>query len=197
MRSFLKGGLVLKVNKENFVQGIKDKDSKALEYVVDTYSNLVFKIIYNVLNSRFHSQYAEECANDVFWGVWENIDSFDEEKGNFKNWIAAISKYRAIDCKRKLYNQSTDKPIEDYILSNETDVEELLVSKENNKELFQAIESLKEEDKEIFIRRYFLDEEIEKIAKSFGVERNLVDQRLSRGRRFLREKLILLKKGAL
>lgn len=187
----------MEINQNNFIRQIKHKDSKGLEFVVDNYSNLVFKIIYNVLNSRFHSQYAEECANDVFWGVWTNIDSFDEEKGSFKNWICAIAKYKAIDCKRKLYKQSTDTSIDDYPLENEVSIEGLIIAAENNKELFQAIDLLNEEDREIFIRRYFLHEGIENIAKEFGVERNLVDQRLSRGRKFLKEKLILLRGGVL
>ncbi|SUY65194.1 RNA polymerase factor sigma-70 [Clostridium sporogenes] len=52
---------------------------------------------------------------------------------------------------------------------------------------------MKKEDREIFIRRYFLDEKVENIANAFGVNRNLIDKRLSRGRKFLKEKLILLK----
>lgn len=52
---------------------------------------------------------------------------------------------------------------------------------------------MKDEDREIFIRRYFLYEDIENIAKTFGVDRNLIDKRLSRGRKFLKEKLVLLK----
>lgn len=187
----------MKIDEKNFIQQIKNKNNKALEFVVDNYSNLVFKIIYDVLNSRFHSEYAEECASDVFWGVWVNIDSFDEEKGNFKNWIAAIAKYKAIDYKRKSYEQSTDKSIDDYALPCEISTESIIVAKENSNELFQAINALNEEDREIFIRRYFLHEDIENIAREFGVERNLVDQRLSRGRKFLKEKLILLRGGAL
>ena len=187
----------MEISENNFIGKIKRKDSKGLEFVVDNYSNLVFKIIYNVLNSRFHSQYAEECANDVFWAVWTNIDSFDEEKGSFKNWIAAISKYKAIDYKRKLYKQSTDKNIDDYHLENEISIEGVIVAAENSRELLQAIDLLNEEDKEIFIRRYFLQESIENIAKEFCVERNIVDQRLSRGRKFLKEKLVLLRGGVL
>lgn len=193
----LKGGKILDIKEKEFIQRIKKRDSKGLDSVVDHYSNLVFGIIYNVLNSSYHAQYAEECANDVFWGVWENISSFDQDKGEFKHWIAAIAKYKAIDYRRKLYNQSTDQCIADYSLADDVSTEGQIVAKENNQELLEAMAFLNEEDKEIFIRRYFLHEEIESIAKNFDVERNVVDQRLSRGRRFLKEKLILLKGGDL
>ena len=52
---------------------------------------------------------------------------------------------------------------------------------------------MKDEDREIFIRRYFLGEGIENIARTFSVDRNVVDQRLSRGRQYLKEKLVFLK----
>lgn len=185
----------MKVDEKNFIKEIKKKNNKGLEYVVDNYSNLVFKIIYDVLNSNFYFSYVEECANDVFWAVWTNINSFDEEKGSFKNWIGAIAKYKAIDYGRKLYRESTDQPIDDYSFSDEVSTEGIIVEKENNKELLQAIDLLNDEDREIFIRRYFLQEDIENIAKEFGVNRNLVDKRLSRGRQFLKEKLILLRGG--
>jgi len=181
------------IDENNFIEQIKRKNAKALEFVVDNYSNLVFKVVRTVLNSSFDCKYVEECVNDVFWSVWNNIEGFDYEKGNFKYWITAIAKYKAIDYKRKHFKQRTDECIDDYNLQDELNVENTIISMENRKELLIAINGMKLEDKEIFIRRYFLYEGIENIAKTFGVDRNLVDKRLSRGRKFLKEKLIPLK----
>lgn len=183
----------MKVDDSNFIKEIKKKNTKALEFIVDEYSNLVFKVAGSVLNSSFHHQYVEECVNDIYWSVWNNIDSFDQEKGNFKYWITAIAKYKAIDYKRKLFKESIAEPIDDYIPSEEESIENMLVGKENREELLKAIDGMKEQDREIFIRRYFLYEGVENIAKSFGVNRNLVDKRFSRGRKFLKEKLMVLK----
>ncbi|MCW6112431.1 sigma-70 family RNA polymerase sigma factor [Clostridium sporogenes] len=183
----------MKIDANNFIEQIKYKNTKALDFIIDEYSNLVFKILHTMLNSNFHSQYVEECANDVFWSVWNNIDSFDEKKGNFKHWIAAISKYKAIDYKRKLFKQNIIESIDDHVLFDDTSIENNVILSENKEEIFQVMNDMKKEDREIFIRRYFLDEKVENIAKIFGVNRNLIDKRLSRGRKFLREKLILLK----
>ncbi|CBZ01864.1 sigma-70 family RNA polymerase sigma factor [Clostridium botulinum] len=183
----------MKIDEDNFITQLKYKNSKALDFIVEEYSNIVFKIICTVLNSNFHSQYVEECANDVFWSVWSNIDSFDENKGNFKHWIAAISKYKAIDYKRKLFKQNNIESIDDHILCGDTSIEKDFILNENKEEIFEVMNYMKKEDREIFIRRYFLDEKVENIAKILGVNRNLIDKRLSRGRKFLREKLILLK----
>ncbi|ACQ51595.1 sigma-70 family RNA polymerase sigma factor [Clostridium botulinum] len=183
----------MKIDEDNFITQVKHKNSEALDFIVDEYSNIVFKIIRTVLNSNFYFQYVEECANDVFWSVWSNIDSFDENKGNFKHWIAAISKYKAIDYKRKLFKQNNIESIDDHILCADTSIENDFILNENKEEIFEVMNYMKKEDQEIFIRRYFLDEKVENIAKILGVNRNLIDKRLSRGRKFLKEKLILLK----
>ena len=188
-----KGGEDVTINENNFIQQLKMRNAAALDFAVDNYSSLVFKVVRSVLSSSFYSQYIEECVNDIFLSAWNNIESFDEEKGNFRYWITAVAKYKAIDYKRKLFRQSTSECIDDYSLSDEDSTENILVSKETKKELLKAINDMKDEDREIFIRRYFLYEDIENIAKTFGVDRNLIDKRLSRGRKFLKEKLVLLK----
>ncbi|CDI49929.1 sigma-70 family RNA polymerase sigma factor [Clostridium tetani] len=184
----------MNINEQNFIKEIRKRNTRALDYIVDNYSNLVFKIVGGVLNSSFYFQHVEECANDVFWSVWNNIESFDEEKGEFKHWIAAISKYKAIDYKRKLFKESTVEDIDDYYnLCDEISTENIVVSKENKKEVLNAINNMKDEDREIFIRRYFLYEGVENIAKIFGVNRNSIDKRLSRGRKVLKKDLMHLK----
>ena len=198
MGSFLKrkqyeGEEYVELDEKDFIKLMKRKNTKALDYVVDNYSNLVFKVVHSVLNSSFHSQSTEECVNDVFFSVWNNIESFDEEKGNFKYWIIAIAKYKAIDYKRKLFKQTNTATIDDHIFSDEASIENMLISKENSKELLKAINDMKQEDREIFIRKYFLYEKVDSIAKAFGVDRNVVDKRLSRGRKILKAKLMPLK----
>ncbi|AET68249.1 RNA polymerase sigma factor, sigma-70 family [Desulfosporosinus orientis DSM 765] len=177
----------------NFIANIKRKNIRALEFVVDHYSSMVYKVIRSVLPASDCEAISEECMNDVFWLVWCNIHSFDETKGDFKSWIAAIAKYKAIDCKRKMYKQGQWLSISDGTIYEETSTEEIVVTKENRKELMNAINDMKDEDREIFIRRYFLGEGIENIAKAFSVDRNVVDKRLSRGRQYLKEKLVFWK----
>lgn len=57
------------------------------------------------------------------------------------------------------------------------------------------IKDLKGMDREIFIRRYLIQEDIVDIANYLGVNRSVVDNRLSRSRKILKEKLEILKKG--
>ncbi|BAQ36304.1 hypothetical protein CBB2_3301 [Clostridium botulinum] len=69
------------------------------------------------------------------------------------------------------------------------------MSKENKDEIIKTIKDLKGMDREIFIRRYLIQEDIVDIANYLGVNRSVVDNRLSRSRKILKEKLEILKKG--
>lgn len=79
-------------------------------------------------------------------------------------------------------------------MTSEVNIEGEIISKENRKEILDLINSMKEVDREIFIRRYFLDEDIELISQKVNMNRANVDNRLSRGRKFLKEKLDFFKK---
>lgn len=81
----------MKITQDNFIFNLSSKNEKALEYVIDQYGWLVKAIVqkhlYNLVD------YQQECINDVFLGIWNNIDSFDSSKNTFKNWVAGIAKY--------------------------------------------------------------------------------------------------------
>lgn len=182
------------INENNFVQQLIDRNTKSLDYMVDNYSNLIYKIVFSVLSSCNDHQCIEECVNDIFLSIWNNIESFNNTKGSFKSWIIAVSKYKSIDYRRKLMKNSDIECIDDYTLSSNDSTESIIISKENKNELLSIIMEMKSIDKQIFIRRYFVQEDINDIAKSLNVTRIVVDNRLSRGRKFLREKIMALKK---
>ena len=52
----------------------------------------------------------------------------------------------------------------------------------DNEEFYVLLDSLKEEDKNIFIKKYLFEESIDKISRDLGLSKDLVYKRLSRGR---------------
>lgn len=89
----------MRVTEENVVQQLKLKNEESISYVLETYGGLLNAIIRKYLQGN--QQDIEECLADVLVSVWFHIDSFDPAKNEFKQWIAAIAKYRAIDYVRK------------------------------------------------------------------------------------------------
>ena len=61
----------------------------------------------------------EECFDDVLLKIWQNISDFDESKNTFKNWAAAIARYRAIDYLRQYQRELQTVNIDDTIIPQE------------------------------------------------------------------------------
>jgi len=185
----------MRISEDNFIKELKNKNPKALEYAFDNYCDYIYKVVFSVFGSQQYSTYIDECINDTFMCLWNNIDKFYEEKGSFKYWFKAVAKYKAINYKKKIIKDTNVDCIEDYTFESEEQVEKLIVSKENKEEVIKTIRNLNEPDREIFIRRYLVQEDIVNIANCLGMNRSAVDNRLSRGRKILKEKLAFLRKG--
>ena len=169
-----------------FIKKLKKKDLKALDYLVENYSNVIFKYCNGVLNNR---ELSKECVNDVIFKVWNNIDSFDRDGEKFIVWVLAISRYTAIDMLRresKYYNASDISEIA--VASNRT-VEKELIDDENIQEVKKEIDNMSDVDREIFLRKFFDDESSVDIGTSLGVTEKFVNLRIFRGRKKLKEKL--------
>ncbi|MFD3157182.1 sigma-70 family RNA polymerase sigma factor [Haloimpatiens sp. FM7330] len=182
----------MKINENNFLIELKKKNPKALEYTISIYANLVFKVVINILGTN-NMESAKECVNDVYLLIWDKINLYNPEKSSFKNWLLAISKYKAIDFKRSISKNNINVPLENQLLYDELNIEDEIITKEKKKELFELLNSLNKKDKEIFIRKYFLDENIESIAKSLSSSKGAIYNRLWRGKHTLANKLNTLK----
>jgi len=179
----------VKITDENLINHLQKKNVNALDYLVDIYSNLLYKIIYNVLSAYGEKGFIEECLNDVLLSIWNNINMFSGNQKKFINWICAIAKYKAIDYQRKLLKDKDTINIEDCIIISDSITESKVFSDESRSQLLEHINELEEMDRKIFIMRYFLDESINEIANKLGVSRNVIDTRLSRGRKTLKQKI--------
>jgi len=88
------------------VKRLRNKDTTALDYLYDHYSDALYGIIYRTLN---HQEIAEETLHEVFMKIWDQIDSYDAKKGTLFTWMYRIARNRAIDARRSKDFKSSDK----------------------------------------------------------------------------------------
>ncbi len=74
------------------------KKPDALSALYDRYGNLVFSVAMAIVSDRGS---AEEITQDVFLRVWNNAAMYDQGRTAFKNWLARITRNRAIDVLRR------------------------------------------------------------------------------------------------
>lgn len=195
LKNIGKEAAVVKITETNLVEQLKHKNTKALDYLVDTYSNLLYKVVYNVLSNYGEKGLIEECLNDVLLSIWNNSSMFTGKPEKFVSWICVIAKYRAIDYQRKLAKSKETIDINDCVIISDLTAEDKVLADENRKELIGYINQMEDLDKKIFIMRFYLEENINEIAAKLGVSRNVVDTRLSRGKKVLKLKLQSFQKG--
>lgn len=168
---------------ELIIKYIKKRKEKGMEMLIDSYRGIITSVVRKHLGVLVN--YEEECVSDVFLSIWDNIKSFNKEKNNFKNWICAISKYKAIDYKRKYLSKIDTLDINNEIYY----IDKALLKSEMEEEINEILSYLNEKDKELFINHYLEGEKLEEIAIKTNTKVSNLYNRLSRGRKRIREKL--------
>lgn len=175
----------MKITEENFILKLKERDERALEYVIDKYgwiiNTIVKKSMYNL------KSYHGECINDVLLGIWNNIDHFDSSKNTFKNWVAAIAKYKTIDYQRKYLKHLEDQNIDDLDVKIEDNSHKEILENEISEEMQQMLSHLKERDRNLFIKLYVDEQNIDSISEETGMHRDVIYNRVSRGKRKIKD----------
>lgn len=135
-----------------------------------------------------NSELSEECLNDVLLKIWDNVKYFNREKEKFYPWIIAITKNTAIDILRKEVKHFNKLNIEDMVLCEERSFDKKLDNKAKLEEVTNEIKSMNDIDKEIFLRKFYLDQPSKIISKKMGLTDKFINLRIFRGRRKLQNK---------
>lgn len=172
------------INEGNVVQHLKKRNEKALDFIISNYGGLMKSIVKKHLYQLEHVQ--DDCMNDILLAVWDNIDKFCEEKNTFKNWLAAIAKYKSIDYKRKYLRLLEQESIDEKNLESALTVDKRIIENELSYEFESLLNNLSKEDKELFIKYYVEEKDVDSIVREVGIKSSVIYNRLSRGRRKLR-----------
>lgn len=171
----------MKIQEENFISQLINRNEKALDYVIENYGWIIKSIVKRQLYNLESVQ--GECINDILLGVWNNIGSFDESKNEFKNWIAGIAKFKSIDYKRKYLKTLGYENIDDLEISVSDTTHEQVTKNELDDDVNDMLSCLKENDRDLFYKLYVEDKEIDDVSKETGLKREVIYNRLSRGKK--------------
>ncbi|TSI06228.1 sigma-70 family RNA polymerase sigma factor [Lysinibacillus sp. BW-2-10] len=184
----------MKSNTSNFILRLQRQKEDALEFIVDSYLPLVKGITFKILSSLENEGIVEECINDIFLSIWNNSKSFQGDAMDFKKWICAIAKYKAIDYYRKA-SKRVEYSSNSLDMNAESSVEDELIIMEDKAELIKLINLLEPIDRKIFIMKYFYDLKTDEISAKLGLTISSIDNRIYRGKKKLYNKAANLKIG--
>lgn len=164
--------------------------NRAMESIIEQYTGLVYSIINSKISSVGTAEDVKECVSDVFMEFYRKARQIDTAVSSIKGLLIVIAKYKGIDLFRSLAgtagrNINMDETYEQ-LADTKLNPEQEVILKEQRKFLLQAIGSLGEPDREIFIRKYFLGQRTKEIAEALYLRDNTVDKKISRGLKKLR-----------
>lgn len=173
----------MKITENNVVQQIQNRNEKAISYIINQYGGLLTAIIKRHLNDQ--QQDYEECLDDVLLSIWNNSHYYNPEKNSFKQWLAAIAKYKAIDYLRKqitIQNQQFSV--------SELDESMLKADQPLENGVDELLAQLSASERKVFEKYYLEGTPSREIAKEFNAKESWVYNKLSRGRKKLKNFLV-------
>lgn len=175
---------------------VRDGDEEAFYQLVARYKNLMVNYVYRMVGDH---ETAVELAQEIFLRVYRSADRYDHHQ-KFSTWIYKIASNLAIDeIRRKKRRRDTPLPNDSlpehvpasqsahlqYGLTPGTDPEAHILQNEVQKQVFQAIQALPPEQKQIFILKEIEQASLEEISGITGIKIGTLKSRLFRARQFL------------
>ncbi|MCI8654193.1 MAG: RNA polymerase sigma factor [Angelakisella sp.] len=167
---------------------LKNDPTKGLEAALHQYGGPVRTICAAILGSGNREE-VEEAVSDSFVALWRELDRYDPQRP-LSAWLYGIARRTAINRRRMLGRRAFPEELPGELPEDSFDLADQAAEKENARLLRQAVDELPSPDREIFIRRYYLYERVKEIAARLGLPEKTVENRLFRGRRRLRQKLL-------
>ena len=146
-----------------------------------------------IAESLLRPEDAEECLNDAWLAAWRRIPP--EQPGSLRIWLGKVTRNLSVSRWRALHAQKRDggiplllSELEDCIPGG-TDPEAAVEAAELTGLLNRWLRSLPQEDRVIFLRRYWHGEPLRQIAASLRCRPAQMAQRMLALRRALRAEL--------
>lgn len=184
------------IDSPEFLERLRSYDEAAFHHLMQEYRARIYNL---ALRLTRNPDDAEEVLQEAFLSVFDKIHTF-QGKSRLSTWIyaiasnAALSKIRKNSVQTVTFDDEDSLNIDAAIFRNrnvvfEPKTDDALLTRELQEKLDQAIDSLPEGYREMFIMKEIEKMPVKEIADIFGINPGAVKTRLHRARLFLRAKL--------
>jgi len=176
------------MNDLTLAEALRRGEEAAIGHAIDKYSRLLWRVCQGVLAPLAADEDIEECVADTFVYLWQNPGKYDPQRGSLKSWLVVVARSRAADRFRQLARKST-LSLDDARLADTLSLTDELLLREDRAALCQAVNALREQDREILLRRYACEQMPRQIARAMDMPVKQVENRLYRIKQRLRQEL--------
>jgi len=182
------------LNETELIKRAKQGDKVALSRLINTYSERIYNLALRILRNR---EDAEDILQETFLTVIEKLDQFDG-RSSFFTWVYRIATNASLMRLRKkkvIFQQLADNPdfqesVESRVFVDWSQDPSLSIyDQEVKKKIDQAINSLSDIYRSVFILRDIENLSIKETSEILNITQENVKIRLRRARQFLRNYL--------
>ncbi|WP_016778492.1 RNA polymerase sigma factor [Anaerophaga thermohalophila] len=172
------------------VNQAKEGQTEAFSRLVEKYRQKVFQTSMGFLHN---ADDAEDLTQDIFVKVWHSLKSFDG-RSTFSTWLYRIAVNQAINRVRK-------NKLRSFVgINNEVNesqysgnyAEENLEREEQKKQIWQAINKLKSNQKKAFVLFYYQELSIKEVAEVMDMSQKATESLVFRARKNLQKALLTI-----
>lgn len=155
-----------------------------MKEILNQYRNNIRKIITNMTGSN-----NEDIEQEVYIRTFKHLDTY-KESGKFKSWISTITANLCRDYMKSAYfrnskNMVTEEDTLIQIKDNRDSIEDIFIKKQRQKQIMDAIDSLKPKLREVIVMYEMQDMNYEEIANKIKCPVGTVRSRLFNARKEL------------
>jgi len=175
------------VELESLLEAIVQQDESAF---ASFYDATVGKSYGLALRITQRHEFAEEVVCDVYLQVWRQAGRFDPRRGDVMAWLMVLCRSRALDLlRRESHLMPSDIMIENLSADQTLHPQDLHAAREQNKVLFEALESLDEQQRQLLALAFFRGYSHSELANITGLPLGTVKTRLRRAMAMLKDRL--------
>lgn len=165
---------------------IQARDERGAEELLRYYGPLMRYIIYPILSD---AQDREECLSETAMRVWDKIELYNPRLGSWNAWLTALTRNTALNLARRNRRHGETEEIPPTLPSAEPTPEEVLLQKERQRMLLDALSMLSSKDRALFYRKYYYLQSTAQIASELALTERAVEGRLYRIKKRLQKVL--------
>lgn len=179
---------------ENIVDMFLQRNEDAIRCVKEKYGNRIRRVAYEITGDF---QISEECENDTYLAAWNAIPP-NEPYEYLYAFLIRIARNNALN----IYRRSNAKKRDFKLVELSNELQEVFSYSQEEFEaddqrleliLNRFLRAMREEQRKIFVRRYWYLDSISEIAEGYGISESKVKSSLFRSRKKLQT--ILRKEG--
>ena len=159
---------------EELLKELVQKPNIGLAHIMDQYMSLLYAVVQKEAGYKISPEDTQDIVSEAFLAIYQNRERINLDAGSLKNYLCAIAKRKTIDNYRREKIREQKEMISGY---NTTQMESYL----EKEEFLTYLESLNEEEQEIFLLKYYHDEKTIDIAKKLNKKQNTIDKKIQRG----------------